>query len=232
LFGTHRESEAALVLRLQSGDEAAFAAVVDDLHGRLLGLARTFTSSPALAEDIVQETWLAVIRGLHGFEARSTLRTWIFGIMVRRARTMASREARRAEVPIEPWRENSEATEEWVPGAGRVGLWKEALVPWEQEDPAALVRSREALGVIHEALEALPASQRQVVILRDVEDVGPADVCNILGVSETNLRVLLHRGRSRIRRALDAHLQGDALRHRPSDTGRARPQRRRVVGCE
>ena len=87
----HRESEDALLERLRSGDAAAFAALVDQLNASLYALARTFTSSPALAEDIVQETWLATIRGLRGFEGRSLLRTWIFGILVRRARTIGSR---------------------------------------------------------------------------------------------------------------------------------------------
>jgi len=180
---------------------------VDELHAPLLSLARTFTSSPSLAEDIVQETWLGVIRGLGGFEGRSTLRTWIFSILIRRARTMAAREARRGEVSIEPW-ERDEATE-WQPGNGRIGLWEGKLVPWGFEDPAAVIRSNRALEVLREAVDALPTSQRRVVILRDIENIAPADICNILGVSETNLRVLLHRGRARIRRALDRHLQGN-----------------------
>lgn len=214
------ESEAALVARLRSGDAAAFGALVDDLHARLIALARTFTSSPALAEDIVQETWLGVIRGLRGFEGRSSLRTWIFSILVRRARTMASREARRGEVPLEPRAVGGESGAiEWEPGAGKIGLWKESPVPWGLQDPAALLQSKEALEVIRQALEALPASQRQVVLLRDVEDVAAAEICNILGVSETNLRVLLHRGRARIRRALDHYLRGD-----PPRPGPARPQ--------
>jgi len=203
--GTTRETEDILVQRLRSGDEAAFAALVDRLHDGLLAFARTFTSSPALAQDIVQETWLGVIRGLHGFEGRSSLRTWIFGILVRRARTLAAREARRAEVPLEA-PANGSARPEWEPGAGRNGLWNGKLVPWEVEDASALLRSREALQVIQGALEALPATQRQAVLLRDVQDVPAADICNILCVSGTNLRVLLHRGRARIRRALDAHL--------------------------
>lgn len=208
----NHESEASLLARLRAGDETAFAGVVDGLHGRLVALARTFTSSPALAEDIVQETWLGVIRGLPGFEGRSSLRTWIFSILVRRARTLAAREARRAEVPIEP---NGAAGGEWQPGAGRVGLWSERLTPWDFVDPAALLQSKEALHVIRDALEALPAAQRQVVILRDVEDVAPADICNILGLSGTNLRVLLHRGRARIRRALDDHLRDHPRQARP-----------------
>jgi RNA polymerase sigma-70 factor (ECF subfamily) len=193
----------ALVARLRSGDETAFAALVDHLHARLLALAATFTASRALAEDIVQETWLAVIRGLHGFEGRSSLSTWIFSILVRRARSMAVREARRA-APVRP-AGDADAGEEWEPGRGRVGLWDQKPVPWALEDPAAIQQS-------HEALE--------VVLARDVEDVPARDVCNILDLSETNLRVLLHRGRARVRRALDRYVR----------EGEAPPSRRGVGG--
>ena len=212
-------TEAELLARLRAGDEAAFAALVDDLHGRLIGLAATFTSSPPLAEDIVQETWLGVIRGLRAFEGRSSLRTWIFSILVRRARTMAAREARRG-VPIAGSESrNGEGFVEWSPGNGRVGLWDEAPRPWALEDPAAIHQSREALDVVRSALDGLPLSQRQVVLLRDVEDVAARDVCNILDLSETNQRVLLHRGRARIRRALDRYVREGARPPSPGRTG-------------
>lgn len=217
MAGADPKLEKRLVERLRSGDAAAFAEVVDSLHGRLLSLARTFTSSPALAEDIVQETWLGVIRGLHGFEERSTLRTWIFGILVRRARTLAAREARRAEVPLGTPGGEGDSGEEWVPGAGKSGLWTDRPVPWGLEDPALVLQSAEAARVIREAVEALPPVQRQVVILRDIEDVPAPEVCNMLSVSETNLRVLLHRGRARIRQALDRHLrEGSSALARPA----------------
>ena len=199
-----------LLARLRSGDESAFAALFDGLQFRLLGLARSFTSSRALAEDIVQETWLAVIRGLRGFEGRSSLETWIFAILVRRARTMAAREARKAQNLASGAARPEEPKVEWEPGRGRVGLWEESPEPWGLDDPASIFQSREALAVVVMAFEALPESQRQVVLLRDVEDVPARDVCNILDLSETNLRVLLHRGRSRIRRALDRYLREDA----------------------
>jgi RNA polymerase sigma-70 factor (ECF subfamily) len=207
------EIEAPLVARLRAGDEIAFAELVDQLHARLIAMARTFTSAPALAEDIVQETWLAVIRGLHGFEGRSSLRTWIFSILVRRARTLTSKEARRGEVPAEADTEEVE----WEPGRGRIGLWTARPVPWGLEDPAAAFQTREALVVVQEALERLPATQRQAVLLRDVEDLSAVDVCNVLQISETNQRVLLHRGRAHIRAALDRYLRGGIVFH-PSAT--------------
>lgn len=206
---TRHDAEESLLRALRAGDEAAFADLLDGLNGRLLALARTFTSSPALAEDIVQETWLGVIRGLPRFEGRSTLRTWVFSILVRRARTMAVREARTA-LPKQAAEARNGASVEWTPGAGKIGLWTETPVPWDLVDPASMFQSMEALGVVRGAIEALPERQRQVVLLRDVEDMSSRDVCNILGISETNLRVLLHRGRARIRSALDRYLRGDA----------------------
>jgi RNA polymerase sigma-70 factor (ECF subfamily) len=214
-LANHRDEE-ALIERLVGGDESAFAGLVDQLHPRLLSFARTFTTSPALAEDIVQETWLAVIRGLRGFEKRSSLRTWIFGILVNRAKTMASREARRPEVPAVSTNGTGEETrEEWNLGYGRKGLWEETPAPWGLEDPAAVFQAHEALDVIQRALLGMPESQRQVVLLRDVEGIESSDACNILGISETNQRVLLHRGRARVRRALDQYLQGEPSLAKP-----------------
>ena len=212
-------SEAELLARLRAGDETAFAALVADLHGRLVGLAGTFTSSPPLAEDIVQETWLAVIRGLGAFEGRSSLRTWVFSILVRRARTMAVREARRGIPVTGSESRNGDGFVEWSPGLGRIGLWEETPIPWGFEDPAAIHQSREALEVVRIALAGLPVAQRQVVLLRDVEDVNARDVCNILDLSETNQRVLLHRGRARIRRALDQYVREGARPPSPARTG-------------
>lgn len=206
-------SEEALLFRLRSGDASAFAGLVDTLHPRLLEFARTFTWSRDLAEDIAQETWLGVIRGLKNFQGRSSLRTWIFSILVRRARTMTARQARRWEVPMPGEESRTDGpSAEWEPGRGRVGLWDERLVPWGLEDPASVFQRAEALAVIRQALNALPARQRQVVLLRDVEDVAAEDVCNILAITGTNLRVLLHRGRARVRRALDCYVRGDVER--------------------
>jgi RNA polymerase sigma-70 factor (ECF subfamily) len=206
--------EERLLDKLRAGDESAFAALVDGLNCRLQALASTFTSSPSLAEDIVQETWLAVIRGLDGFEGRSTLRTWIFSILVRRARTLAVREARRAEAPARNGAGGGPV--EWDLGRGRVGLWETAPEPWTLEDPADIYQSGEALEIVRAALGALPEAQRQVVLLRDVEDVPARDICNILDLTETNMRVLLHRGRARIRKALDDYVREGA---RPAGAG-------------
>jgi RNA polymerase sigma-70 factor, ECF subfamily len=197
--------EEQLLARLRAGDEMAFASLVDGLHGPLLALARTFTASETLAEDIVQETWMGVIRGLSRFEGRSTLRTWIYGILVRRARTLATRDARHRP-PAPPPAEASRGPE-WTLGGGDAGLWDERPQSWALEDPASILEGEEALQVLSTALERLPEAQRRVVRLRDVEGLPARDVCNILNVSETNQRVLLHRGRAAIRRALDRYLK-------------------------
>ena len=211
-------TEAALLAQLRSGDEAAFAALVDDLHRGLVAFATTFTSSPALAEDIAQETWLAVIRGIDAFESRSSLKTWIFSILVRRARTMAAREARQSD-PARRTAGGQGAGVEWEPGQGRRGLWEATPVPWALEDPAAIQQSREALEVLQAALDGLPDAQRRVVLLRDVEGMQAVDVCNVLDLSETNQRVLLHRGRARLRRALDQYVRDGARPPSPAARG-------------
>ena len=165
------DSEEKLLTKLRSGDETAFSTLFDALNSRLYGLARTFTSSPALAEDIVQETWLAVIRGLRGFEGRSSLRTWIFSILVRRARTMSAREMRRGGIMIHSHHLPADGSSiEWEPGRGRLGLWEESPASWRLDDPAAVLQSRELIEVLDRALASLPERQRQVVLLRDVEE--------------------------------------------------------------
>lgn len=201
----HLESEAALLTRLRAGDETAFVALVTGLNCRLQALASTFTSSATLAEDIVQETWLAVIRGLDRFEGRSALRTWIFSILARRARTIAVRESRRTGGV--PGNGNPSDPDEWDLGRGRAGLWDGNLEPWTLDDPGAIYQSVEALEIVRAALESLPEAQRRVVLLRDVEDVPPRDISNILEITETNMRVLLHRGRARVRHALDQYVR-------------------------
>jgi RNA polymerase sigma-70 factor (ECF subfamily) len=215
-----------LLPRLRAGDEAAFAQLVDALHGPLLAFARTFTHSPTLAEDIVQETWMAVIKGLAAFEGRSSLRTWVFGILVHRARTLTVREARREWTPGDA-DGDLDGEPEWEPGAGRRGLWAHAPQPWDGLDPADLYQAEEALGVVRTALEALPESQRQCILLRDVEGLSSEETCNILELGETNVRVLLHRGRARIRRALDAYVRDGS---RPQSV--AAPARPLRVGQE
>jgi RNA polymerase sigma-70 factor (ECF subfamily) len=191
--------DAQLVARLQAGDEAAFEALVRRYHTSLLRLAETMVPSRAVAEEVVQETWLGVVRGVARFEGRSSLRTWLFHILVNRARSTGAREVRRA-----PGRPN------WVPVVdparfGPDGAWVDPPTPWPDD-----VDDRLAAGELAERVRAgvaeLPWQQRQVVTLRDVEGLGGAEVAELLGISEGNQRVLLHRGRSRVRRMLAEEL--------------------------
>jgi RNA polymerase sigma-70 factor (ECF subfamily) len=200
--GAPRTEDADLVARLRAGDEGAFSTLVNSLHGRLLALARTIAPSEAVAEEAVQETWLAVIKGVHRFEGRSALSTWVFSILVNRARSISTRERRTERLTSE-----SEGAAELEPGMGPKGRWEEMPVTWGLEDPESAMLSRETLAAVEEALNNLPPAQRMVVLIRDVEGLSAEDACNILGITETNQRVLLHRARVRVRRAVDRYMK-------------------------
>jgi RNA polymerase sigma-70 factor, ECF subfamily len=186
--------EGALIERLRAGDEDAFATVVGLHHGALCRLARTFVGSAAIAEEVVQETWLAVVRGVDRFEGRSSLRTWLFHILVNRARTTATRE-RRADSGVEPDADRFD---------GR-GVWSSPPVPWADQVDNRLA-AEQAAALALDLIETLPDAQRQVVVLRDVEGLSATEVVELLGVSDGNQRVLLHRGRARLRAGLEAKL--------------------------
>ncbi len=212
----HGSHDRELAARLWAGDESAFEALVDEYQGRLARLARYFCRDEAVVEEAVQETWLAVIRGIGAFEGRAPLRSWIFSILANQARRLGAREKRMAQSPSgapRPERDpdpDAEDGEEREPGMGPHGQWERPPVPWGLEDPASVVLRHETLDVIAGALDALPERQRRVVLLRDVEGLSAEEACNILGVTETNERVLLHRGRVRVRRALDAYLRDES----------------------
>jgi RNA polymerase sigma-70 factor (ECF subfamily) len=178
-----------LLERLARGDESAFAELVRAYHPSLVRLAGTFVGRRDLAEDVAQETWVAALRGLDRFEGRSSLRTWLFQICANRARSIGSREDR--VVPLDPV-----ALAERSDAFAADGSWAEPPQPWPALDEAELVTA------IRRAIEELPPSQRQVVTLRDVEGLAATDVCDVLGLTEANQRVLLHRGRFRVRQIL------------------------------
>ena len=199
------------VARLRRGDEAAFRELVGEYQGRLARLARSFCRNDSVIEEAVQETWLAVIKGIHGFEGRAPLQSWIFSILVNHARKLAVREHRHDGVgqgvaPASASHEDAEDGDQREPGMGPNGRWETPPTPWGLENPESVFLSQETLRVIEQAIEAMPEAQRRVVVLRDVEGLPAEEVCNILGVSGTNERVLLHRGRAKVRTALDAYL--------------------------
>ncbi len=193
--------EALLVKRLVEGDEAAFAQLLDQYNGQLLKLAMVFVSNASIAEEVVQETWLGVLRGLPKFQGRSSLKTWIFRILTNRAQTRGKREGRT--VSFSSLGDDHEAFLEQR--FQEHGAWLSPPATW---NPEKTLRCKEARGVIEAALDKLPSNQRAVVILRDVFDTNFEEVCNILDVSETNQRVLLHRGRGRLRKTLEYYLDG------------------------
>lgn len=189
---------------LRAGDEAAFLALVKRHHGSMLRVAQAYARSRAVAEEVVQEAWLGVLRGLDAFEARSSLRAWIFRILVNCAKARGVREAR--SVPLssleEPSGEGGPAVSpDRFQGEGDrfPGGWLEHPEPW----PDARVQSREMLALVAQALETLPPAQRAVMSLRDVEGLDAAEVCQLLGISDGNERVLLHRARSKVRAFLE-----------------------------
>jgi len=203
--------EAQLLDALRAGDEGAFAGLVREYHSSLVRVARIYVSTLASAEEVAQETWIGVLNGLDRFEGRSSLRTWIFRILTNIAKTRAQRDGRT--LPFSALQDPGRVPEAAV-DADRFldpehprwpGHWAIKPEAWP-EDALVAAETRERLA---EAMEALPASQRAVIMLRDVEGWYSAEVCNALGLTETNQRVLLHRARSKVRGALESYLRED-----------------------
>jgi RNA polymerase sigma-70 factor (ECF subfamily) len=197
------ESEHTLVLALRDGDESAFRALIEMYHAMLVRVARMYVSTQAVAEEVAAETWLAVLEGIHRFEERSSLKTWIFRILTNKAKTRGMRESRSLpfssiapdEPAVDPDRFRG-------PDDAYPGHWVSA----PQEFPEERLLAGETRQVIEDAIAALPPTQRAVIRLRDVEGWSAEDVCNALTLTETNQRVLLHRARSAVRRALEEYL--------------------------
>jgi RNA polymerase sigma-70 factor (ECF subfamily) len=214
-----------LVARLRSGEEAAFRELVLRYGGRLQRLARVHTRNDALIDEAVQETWLAVFRGVQGYAGRAPFRAWLFAILVNQARRAAAREKRHAhpefrDEALDPADADTSAGFAETPAMGADGAWLEPPPAWGTQDPAHILQEREGLKVIERELEALPPRQRQVVLLRDVEGLSPEAVCNILELTDTHQRVLLHRARMRIRAALGRWIQDAGGTPRPSNRQR------------
>lgn len=182
-----------LVARLRAGDEAAFVALVRRYQAPLLRLAEATVGSRSVAEEAVQDTWLAVVRGVDRFEGRSSFKTWLFRILLHRARSAGSGEQRAGA-------RHDELDDERFDAAGG---WLAPPAPWAEQADDRVVAAQLARRV-HELLPGLPDAQRQVVVLRDVEGLAADEVATLLGVSDGNQRVLLHRGRARLRALLAA----------------------------
>ena len=189
------DAEAEIVDRLRRGDEEAFASLVDRYHARLVALAGNFVASREAAEDVAQEAWLALVRGVDRFEGRSSLRTWLFQVCVNRAKSAGIRDRRSTPVDpgdaaVDPGRFDSH------------GAWSDPPRHWadavdDRLQAVALVEH------VRKAITLLPESQRLVVTMRDVEGLTAEDVCAVLSITEANQRVLLHRARASVRQALE-----------------------------
>jgi RNA polymerase sigma-70 factor (ECF subfamily) len=194
------DADGELVERLQAGEEQAFVALVSRHHAAMLRLAGSFVASPAVAEEVVQDTWMAVLRGIDGFAGRSTFRTWLLRILVNRATSTGMRERRTVAVgdagPVVD-RARFDAS----------GAWMSPPQHWVEDSDDRLL-AQGLTAQIQDALDALPARQRDVVLLRDVDGLSGQEVCEVLEISDANQRVLLHRGRSHLRQALESELGG------------------------
>jgi RNA polymerase sigma-70 factor (ECF subfamily) len=194
-----------LVHRLRAGDEAAFADLVDRYSPSMLSVARAHVASREVAEDVVQDTWLALLKGIDGFEGRSSLRTWLFRVLVNIAKTRGVREQRSIPVDLQGVDQPSVRPDRFQSAdAAWPGHWVRFPTPW-RESPEHSVLSGEVLHLVRCELARLPEQQRIVVTLRDVDGYDSAEVCTLLGLTAANQRVLLHRGRARIREALSGY---------------------------
>jgi RNA polymerase sigma-70 factor (ECF subfamily) len=201
--------DADVVAALKRGDEAVFAQLVDAYSPGLMRMARMYVRDRAVAEEVVQETWLAVLRGIDRFEGRSSLKTWIYRILVNTAKTRGQREAR--SVPFSAAASARDDDEGAVDadrfldaGHRYAGGWM--LGPSEWQTPEEELLQGEARDAILQAIEGLPESQRAVITLRDVEGFSAAEVAEMLGISAGNERVLLHRARTKVRAAIEKQL--------------------------
>jgi RNA polymerase sigma-70 factor (ECF subfamily) len=203
------DDDSQLLAAVREGDEPAFITLVERYHSSLLRLARLYVE-PSAAEDVVQDAWIGVLRGVSSFEGRASFKTWLFRILVNRARTRAVRNAR--SIPLSSLVQDEIESQEYAVDPARFqstegrypGHW--LLKPSPDELPEERLLAGEIDDVVRCALRTLPAAQSAVVRLRDVQGLASEEVCQLLGLTEGNQRVLLHRGRSKIRAALEAYL--------------------------
>jgi len=192
---------------VRAGDETAFAALVARMHGPLMRLAMGYVRDPAIAEDVVQETWLTTLDRLSAFEGRSSFKTWVYGIALNIARSRRRRERRW--LPFASWgRERDDSRGPTVDARrfGRDGMWSDPPEPWSNVPESTLIGA-ETMRRIRTAIDTLPAKHREVILLRDVAGLGAAEVARLLDISAENERVRLHRARAAVRTMLEDYLR-------------------------
>jgi len=203
------EADAILVEAIKRGEEQAFMDLVERFQSPLLRVALTFVHCEAVAEEVVQDTWMAVLEGIHRFEGRSSLKTWIFRILMNRAKTQGVRESRYVEFPGKSSgadQGEAEACEDpagLLGGEGWAGNYSGIISSQTEVSPERKLLNKEMVKRIYAVIHTLPVMQRQVILLRDVEGFESDEICRMLGVSESNQRVLLHRARTKVRQALE-----------------------------
>jgi RNA polymerase sigma-70 factor (ECF subfamily) len=190
------DTDLELLTRLRNGDEEAFVMLVARYQQPMLRLARAYVPSRAVAEEAVQDTWMGVVKGLERFEGRSTFKTWLFRILINRARSAGSLEQRHATLEphhaVDPIRFDTN------------GQWADPVERWAETDDR--LEAATWVPVLQSGLEDLPPRQRQVVVLRDMEGLSSDEVCDLLDIAAGNQRILLHRGRTRLREILEAQI--------------------------
>ncbi len=200
---TVAKEELCVVEALRRGDEAAFLSLIEQFHATMIRIARNYVANHDMAEEVVQETWIGVLHGLDSFESRSSLKTWIFHILINRAKSCAAKEARSVtfadivnvqenELTVDP--DCFQANGWWRLHPNRWDNWIEQDILWQ-----------EGYSYIQRAMQRLPLNQRTVMNLRDIEGWTALEVCETLQLSEENQRVLLHRARAKVRRALEGY---------------------------
>jgi RNA polymerase sigma-70 factor (ECF subfamily) len=206
------KGDVALLARLGQGDEMAFDELVTRHHSALIRMAMSYVADREVAEEVVQDTWMAVIEGFARFEGRSSLRTWIFGIMIHKAKDRGVREKRHTTFSsFESIDDDSDETVDpsrFYQSGEWAGHWAFPPQPWDDQTPEKLLASQQAVDVMNRVIKALPRTLQDVLILRDVEGVDSKEICEILKITETNLYVRLHRARERVRQAVEIYLEG------------------------
>lgn len=195
---------ASVIEALRQGDETAYAALFDRYHAALVRAALIYVQSADAAEEVAQETWIAVFKGIGRFEGRSSLKTWLFSILVNRAKTHAQREGRF--ITLDDTGDSDDAAvapDRFYPNEH---YWVSLPRSWN-DLPEDRLLSSEVRDHIQRAIDGLPPNQQLVITLRDVDGLSSDEVCNILSVSDTNQRVLLHRARARVRQVLETYLR-------------------------
>jgi RNA polymerase sigma-70 factor (ECF subfamily) len=210
------KSDSELVAELAKGDERAFEALVGQYHGSLIRMAMRFVADRDSAEEVVQDTWIAVIDGIRRFQGRSSLQSWIFAILIHKAKDRGVRDS--AQIPFSAWESHDDEGEDAVDPArfhasGELaGHWALPPQPWNEQTPERLLASKQALDALNRAVDQMPPGLREVLVLKDVDGLESREICERLDITDTNFYVRLHRARERARQAVETALLGTGRR--------------------